>query len=1132
MSSDSFSPLSLNFAFLVCHNPLLDRLGAQAERYFKDDPNTSLLKLRQFSELLAQTVAAKLGVFSSHREEQRELLRRLRDQGFLGERALQLFHELRIAGNDANHAFGGDHRTALSHLKYARELGVWFHRTFACNAQFQPGSFIPPPDPEQETSALKEELQRLRTEAESQRLALQDAQAAEEEAKRVADAARLAAMEEAELRVLAEQLLVETEKEAKETQSRLEAIQATAVGTSAQQIQQLVVQAQQADKKVFLDEAETRRIIDIQLRDAGWQADSETLIFSKGIRPQEKQNLAIAEWPVQGGRADYAIFVGLEVVAIVEAKRQATDIPASLEQAKRYSRAYQVKGDEILLGGSWNAYKVPFVFATNGRPYLKQLETKSGIWFCDVRRPSNLSRALQGWYAPEELVALLKQDQDSAHSLLKQENFAASLGLRDYQQQAILAVEAALAEDQRQILLAMATGTGKTKTAIVMVYRLLKTRHFRRVLFLVDRNVLGEQTSRAFQNSRMVGTQNFTDIFEIKDTENAVPVSDAKVHIATIQSLVRQVLDPDDPSTRPTVGEYDCIVVDECHRGYLLDRELSEEELTFRSFEDYVSKYRRVIDYFDAVKIGLTATPALHTTEIFGQPVYQYSYSEAVFDGWLIPYEPPIRIVTRLAEDGMIWREGEVMETYNPETGQVNYNLLDDEVKIEVEQFNRVVVTKEFNRVICEVLAEYIDPLLPGKTLIFCVTDDHADLVVTLLKEALQQRYGSVDDDSVKKITGKADKPIQRTREFRNEQNPKIAVTVDLLTTGIDIPAIMTLVFIRRVNSRILYEQMLGRATRRCDEIGKTAFRIFDAVDLYRAINAVSSMKPLAVNPKISFGQLTRELSTLQDPVALKQVIDQLVTKLQAKKRNLTEESREIIETIAGLSLSDLVTHLRQMLPTEISTWVAQRPQLGQALDQARPVVRERIISYHADEVVRVTPGYGDADHPDDYLESFRQFVLENQNIVPALMIVTQRPRDLTRAQLRELAVQLASAGYGEETLRSAWRDKTNEDITATIIGFVRQAALGDALVPYETRVENAIRKLLASRKWSDIQRRWLQRIGQQLKTEIILERSSFDQGQFRQEGGGFDRLNERVFESKLESIMTEIKDILWQTAG
>jgi type I restriction enzyme R subunit len=120
------------------------------------------------------------------------------------------------------------------------------------------------------------------------------------------------------------------------------------------------------------------------------------------------------------------------------------------------------------------------------------------------------------------------------------------------------------------------------------------------------------------------------------------------------------------------VDTYDCIVVDECHRGYALDRELSEAELTFRDEADYISKYRRVLDHFDAVKIGLTATPALHTVEIFGQPIYSYSYRQAVIDGWLVDHEPPLRIVTRLAEDGITWKRGEVIQTYLPFTGEID----------------------------------------------------------------------------------------------------------------------------------------------------------------------------------------------------------------------------------------------------------------------------------------------------------------------------------------------------------------------------------------------------------------------------------------------------------------------------
>jgi type I restriction enzyme R subunit len=262
----------------------------------------------------------------------------------------------------------------------------------------------------------------------------------------------------------------------------------------------------------------------------------------------------------------------------------------------------------------------------------------------------------------------------------------------------------------------MATGTGKTKTCIALVYRLLKTKRFRRVLFLVDRTALGEQASNAFKDTRMESLQTFSDIFEIKDLGERDVESETKVQIATVQSFVKRLLYPSDETPILTVDQYDCIVVDECHRGYLLDQELSETELTFRDFNDYISKYRRVLDYFDAVKIGLTATPALHTTQIFGEPVYTYSYREAVIDGWLIDHEPPYRIKTALSEDGIVWNPGDQMEFFDPKTGQLDLVHAPDTVRIDVEQFNRRVVTENFNKVVCEYLAENIDPALPGKT--------------------------------------------------------------------------------------------------------------------------------------------------------------------------------------------------------------------------------------------------------------------------------------------------------------------------------------------------------------------------------------------------------------------------------
>ena len=314
--------------------------------------------------------------------------------------------------------------------------------------------------------------------------------------------------------------------------------------------------------------------------------------------------------------------------------------------------------------------------------------------------------------------------------------------LRPYQQLAIKAVETALADERRSMLVAMATGTGKTKLAIAMLYRFLATKRFRRICFVVDRSALGEQAKDEFSTTRIVSSRAFADIFGLKGLEDVTPESETKVHICTIQGLVKRVLFAADSSEAPPVDQYDLMVVDECHRGYLLDREMSDAELSFRGQDDYISKYRRVLEYFDAVKIGLTATPALHTTEIFGDPIFTYSYREAVIEGYLIDHEPPVRIETALARAGIVFSAGEQVDYLVPASGEVSTAHMPDEIRFEVEQFNRQVVTEKFNRVVAEELAKHIDPALPGKTLIFAANDAHADIVVKAVKKAFAQAMG------------------------------------------------------------------------------------------------------------------------------------------------------------------------------------------------------------------------------------------------------------------------------------------------------------------------------------------------------------------------------------------------------
>ena len=1120
------SPSRTNFGHLEPHDGQLVRLGMLAERYFADDPNTALLKLRQLAELLTQLVAAKVGLYTSREEAQYDLLRRLQDQGILPREIAQLFGEVRRAGNAANHAIIGDHRTALAILKITWQLGIWFHRTFA-NPAFKSGPFVPPTPPKDESEELRAELAALSK-------ALAEHQAAHRDATE-----RLASTEERlrearDEQTFWEQMAIEAEDAKAALAQKLAADQAVGLAQPRTTVAAFVSAASTAASAVELDEADTRKLIDEQLRDVGWTVDSAVLKHARGARPQKGKNLAIAEWPTASGPADYILFVGLTPVAAVEAKRKNIDVSGALQQAKRYSRTFESEAGFVSPGGPWGEFRIPFVFSANGRPYLRQLATRSGTWFCDLRNPQNLGHALDGWYTPEGLLALLKRDEARAHEQLKQEPFRYGFPLRHYQQAAIEAVEAAIGRGQREMLLAMATGTGKTKTCIALIYRLLKVQRFRRVLFLVDRSALGEQAANAFKDTRMESLQTFAEVFGIKEIDDQRPDTDTAVHVATVQGLVQRLIYPAEGVLPPPVDQYDCIVVDECHRGYLLDRELSDTELGFRSFDDYISKYRRVLDYFDAVKIGLTATPALHTTQIFGVPIFNYGYREAVIDGYLVDHEPPVQINTQLSKDGIVWRIGEQVPVYNVRRSQIDLFTTPDEIRIEVEDFNRKVITEAFNRVVCQYLAGELDPWSRQKTLIFCVNDAHADMVVDLLKQAFVRQYGGIEDDAVLKITGAADKPLQLIRRYKNERTPNIAVTVDLLTTGVDVPEICNLVFLRRVNSRILFDQMLGRATRLCEEIGKETFRVFDAVRIYEALRNLTEMQPVVVNPFITFTQLSRELREVRSDDERALVRDQLVAKLQRKKRHLNDEQAQDFEACAGVPPDAFIRQLQTMTLPDIAAWFTEHPNLGEILDRKGDTTRPTTyVSMHDDALVGTERGYGRAKKPEDYLKEFSDFLKSQGNTIPALVTVLTRPRELTRKQLRELALELDRAGFSEASLATAWREMTNQDIAARIVGYIRQAAIGDALVPYEQRVERALQSLLASRSWTTPQRQWLQRIAAQTKANLIVDRAALDDPDlvFRREGGGFARLD-RIFGGELQQVLDSFNESLWPPAA
>lgn len=1124
-------PIS-NFAFLGADAAQMAQLGAQAERYFRDDPGTAIFKLRQFAELLSKTVAAHHALYLGDRETFEETLRRLSYERIIPKEAADIFHALRKAGNRAVHETTSNHTDALSALKFARQLGIWFRRTYGKQPNFKPGPFVPPPEPVDATAPLKDEIKSLRRRvAESEDAASRANRQAEEHA-RIRESVEQRLKREAEERAIWEKLAAESESKTVEIAARLAALQSAAEQAPKAESLDFIQRGEEASAKIDLDEAATRALIDQQLRDSGWEADTKALRHSNGSRPAKGRNLAIAEWPTKSGPADYALFVGLTLIGVVEGKRKRKNVSSAIDQAERYSAGIAEGSDFTFAGGPWASHKVPFVFAANGRSYLKQIETESGIWFRDTRRSANHRRALVNWPTPEGLLGQLGIDQDAATAALKEMPFEFGFPLRDYQQAAIKAVEGALATGRRSMLLAMATGTGKTKLAIALLYRLLATKRFRRICFVVDRSALGDQAAGEFSTTKIVSGKAFADIFGLKRLQDITPESETKVHICTIQGLVKRVLYAADSSEAPPVDQYDLIVIDECHRGYLLDREMSDAELSFRGQDDYISKYRRVLEYFDAAKIGLTATPALHTTEIFGDPIFTYSYRQAVIDGYLIDHEPPVRIETALARAGIVFEKDEQLDLLNTRTGEINLAHAPDEIRFDVEKFNKQVVTAEFNRVVAEELANHIDPALPDKTLIFAATDAHADIVVTEIKKAFAKKYGEIDDAAVKKITGSVDRVGALIRSFRNDASPKIAVTVDLLTTGIDIPSITNLVFLRRVNSRILYEQMIGRATRLCPEIGKEVFRIFDAVDLYPHLQTLTDMKPVVVNPSISFTQLVKELIAADQDDHRKTIREQLVVKLRRILKKLPPEMRAQFEATAGEAPEATLKRLLEAKPAELSKWLSSRSAIGPILDWQSdgdtPCFMP--ISNHEDAVVSVTRGYGEGKKPEDFLDAFTAYVRDNINNIAALKLVLQRPRDMTRADLKALRLALDSKGYSEANLRRAWADAKNVDIAASIIGYVRQAALGDPLVHYGDRVKAAMKRVLEGRKWTDPQKRWLKRISEQVEKEIVVDRTAIDQEPFAADGG-FARLN-RVFDGKLEAVLTGINEEMWKRAG
>lgn len=1081
-----------NFAFLKSHFPVLANFGILAEKYCYSDSNSCIMKLGMIGETIVNLMLTYDKIKIPTECNAVTKIKILSLQGLLTPDLSDILHALRKARNKAAHTNYENIKEGQTFLEMAYSLCEWFMQTYG-DLQYKHCKFVMP------------------TEADAQSITDNDDKAAEQK------------------------MLEETEK-----------IAAAAKAVAADERRRRALAAASHRQK---SEAETRYMIDTQLRKVGWEADTENLRYGKGIRPQKGKNLAIAEWPTLSsagnkGRADYALFAGEKLVAVIEAKAEHKDIPSVIDyQCKEYAQNIRPEDEKYVIT-TWGKYKAPFVFATNGRPYLAQLETKSGIWFLDLRKSANMPKALRGWISPDGMLKLLESDIEKADKALQTLPYdflrdKDGLNLRQYQLNAIQAAENAVINGQKNILLAMATGTGKTRTVLGMIYRFLKTGRFNRILFLVDRTALGEQAEDVFNEVKLEDLKTLNDIYDIKTLEDAVFEDETKVHIATVQGMVKRLL-YNDEERQPSVTDYDLIVIDEAHRGYLLDKEMGEDELLYRDQLDYQSKYRMVIEYFDAVKIALTATPALHTTQIFGKPVFKYTYREAVIEGYLVDYDAPHKIKTQFNTEGIKYNKGETLALYDPVTHEItNSEVLQDEMNFDVEKFNKQIITPSFNRTVLEEIARDIDPedVMQGKTLIYAVDDEHADLIVKILKE-IYTNYG-IDNDAIMKITGSVAggnkrKVQEAIKRFKNERFPSIAVTVDLLTTGIDVPEITTLVFMRRVKSRILFEQMLGRATRLCPKINKTHFEIYDPVGVYDSLEEVNTMQPVSADPKTTFAQLLDGLEVLEDEAHIKNAVAQIIAKLQRVKRRLTkEEVNEFKDLAAGLTVEGFIQKIESLPAAEARNTLLMEASLLEMLDDKHGHGGyTKVISDKQDKFLIRERGFGkNEQRPEDYIEAFEDFVKNNVNEIAALNIICTRPKELTRETLKSLRMALAQNGFTTQQLNTAVSEITSEEITADIISLVRRYAIGSPLVSHQARIRRAVDKLKKAHNFSRVELNWLSRIESYLLNESVMNVKVFDEDERFKTNGGYKRLNQ-IFRNNLEGIITELNEYLYDDGG
>jgi type I restriction enzyme R subunit len=918
-------------------------------------------------------------------------------------------------------------------------------------------------------------------------------------------------------------------------------------------------------------EARARVEIDRMLAAAGWAVQDY-----RKVNLSAAQGVAVREFVLRPphGRADYLLFIDKRPVGAIEAKPSGTTLTEVEEQSARY-------GEGLPDGVVPPISPLPFRYESTGA------ETR----FTNAKDPDHRSRPLYWFHRPTTLASWIDEIESNPASPTLRARFndlpSVDAGrLWPAQVEAIRNLDRSLAEDRPRALIQMATGSGKTYTAANLAYRLIKYGGAKRILFLVDRANLGDQTRKEFQQFDTPGDgRKFTELYNIQHLRSNTIDTVSRVCISTVQRMYSIL--KGEPEMSPELDEaslyelapsqvveitynakvpietFDVVIIDECHRSIY-------------------GLWRQVIEYFDAHLIGLTATPNKQAFGFFHRNlVMEYSHDKAVVDGVNVDFTV-YRIKTEIGERGGTLDAGLVTSFRNRETRKIRWEELDDDVSYRAQDLDQRVVAKDQIRTVIRTFRDKLPmEIFPGrttvpKTLIFAKDDSHAEDIVDVVRE----EFGK-GNDFCQKITYRTmgKKPEAILQEFRNSLNPRIVVTVDMIATGTDVKPIECLLFMRDVKSRTYFEQMVGRGVRIMldtdfqavtpDAKTKDRFVLVDAVGVTEK-RFQETIQPLERKPTESLDKLMRLVSFGNCEADL---ASSLAARLSRLDHQLSKEDRQKLKQVAdGIGLSSIAHGLveaidpdKQFAETQTRTGridptqaqiketareliaqalkpLAESAELREAIVEVRRSYEQTIDETSEDKVLEAGYSAQAKEKAQAMVRSFHEFIEEHHEEIAALQLLYSRPyrQRPTYAQLKELANAISKPPH-QWTADRLWRayealDKSKvrgsgSRMLTDIVSLVRYTLHQESqLVPFRDEVEQRFQAWLeqqtkAGRPFTADQLQWLGWMKDQIAGEMSISTESFEFTPFIEHGGLGKAY--QVFGDQLTKLMDALTEAL-----